>query len=354
MPGVTIVSRFWNASFIVEPRPVTDDALSNLLILSSDSTLNGDRYRGYADLAEVTADNALTYVSAAALARATIAFRQSPAPSVLYIGRRDTSGTPETYQAALTAVAAAGLAFGLVDSDADSGAEAASVAAYCDAASPPVIAIITGAEGGWITGTPPGSYPTTSDSTAVVYHPTAGQYPATAILSRAAGTPADSTRPDFTAPLAGVATYSLTTTQYDFVQANHANPLVPLQNGGTVLYPPPGGILAMSGENLYTRFTVMFFTYRWRSAIAAAYAKFAAQNKVWPYNAAGQAALASALQPAIDTGLAVGYLTPLPDLPRGYEITYALAGGVITATARLGLLDGTTEIVTVTYLERAA
>lgn len=350
MAYATIMSSFWNGSFVVEPRPVQNNALSNLLILSSDSTLDGDRYRAYASVAEATTDFDDGFLSAAALARVTTAFGQAVAPSTLYVGRRNSGS--ETYAQALTAVAAAGLTFGLVDSDADSGSEATSVDSYV--AANLAISIITGAEGAWITGSPPASYPTTSDSTAVVYHPTAGQYPATAILARAAGTNADLTRPDFTAPLTGVATYNLSSTEAGHVLANHANPLEPLNDGGAVLYPPPGGVKAMSGEYLYTRFSVIYLTYRWRSAIATQYATFAAQNKVWPYNAAGEAALRGCLQPAIETGLAVGYFAPTDTLPRGYAITTTRAGSVITATVQIGLLDGTTEVITLTYLERAA
>lgn len=347
----TIMSTFWSGSFIVEPRPVTNNALSTLLLVSSDSTLDGDRYRLYASLDAVVTDNLAGFVSATALAMSTVAFAQSPAPSQLAIGRRD-AGASETFSAALTAISTAGLQFGLVAPDSTTGAQATSVASYTDAN--PMIAIVTDDDAAWGTGTPPAGFPTTSASLGVVIHPTAGQYPHVAILSRAAGTPADSTRPDFTAPLASVATYNLTETQRANAIANHANPLVPLEAGGTLLYPPAGGVKAMSDEYLYTRFAVMFLTYRWRAAIASQYATFASQNKVWPYNVAGEAALRGCLQPAINTGLAVGYFTPNDTLPQGYEISTSRSGGIITATARVGLLDGTTQVVTVTYVERAA
>jgi hypothetical protein len=352
MAYATIMSEFWDPTFLIEPRPVTNDALSTLLIVSSDSTLNGDRYRLYADLAEVQADVTATYVSATALAYATAVFAQSPAPNLIAIGRRDTSGGGESFATALGAIATAGLQFGLVVPDSTTAAQATSVASYTDGQ--PMIALVLSADGGWITNTIPAGFPTSSTSLGVIYHPTAGQDAHAAIMGRAAGQPADTSRPDFTAPVAGITLYNLTPAQQAFAAGHNCNTLRPLQSGGTVPYPPISGCVSLDGENLYTRFTVMFYTYRWRDAIASQYAAFAAQNKVWPYNDAGKAALAGCLQPAIDTGLAVGYLTRTVDLPNGYTISYSLAGGVITATVRLGLLDGTEQIITVTYVERAA
>jgi hypothetical protein len=347
----TIMSTFWSGSFIVEPRPLVNNALSTLLLVSSDSTLDGDRYRLYSSLDSVIVDEGDGFVSATALAMATVAFGQSPAPSMIAIGRRD-AGASETFAQALAAISADGLQFGLVAADSTTAAQATSVASYTDAN--PMISAVVSADSAWGTGTPPAGFPTTSASLAVLIHPTAGQYPHVALLARAAGTPADSTRPDFTASLAQVSSYNLTETQRANALTNHANPLVPLESGGSLMYPPAGGARAMSDEYLYTRFAVMYLTYRWRSAIANQYARFASQNKVWPYNTAGESALRGCLQPAINNGLAVGYFTPNDTLPQGYEVSTSRSGGVITATARIGLLDGTTQVVTVTYLERAA
>lgn len=349
----TIMSTFWDSTFVVEPRPTQNNALSTLLLVSSDSTLDGDRYRLYANLAAVASDEDSGFVSASGLAMATTAFAQPIAPSLIAIGRRDGAGS-ETFATALAAIANEGLQFGMVVPDAATAAQATSIDGYVATTTLPTLAVVRSADAAWITGSPPSGWPTTSASTAGIYHPTAGQYPDVAACSIAAGINANLSRPDFTSPLTNVSTYDLTETQRAFALANHINPLVPIQNGGTILYPPAGGLKAFSGEYLYTKFTIMYLTYRWYDSISAQYAKFASQNKVWPYTQAGDAALVGCLVPAINVGLQVGYFAPTEALPQGYKITTSRAGGQITATAQVGLLDGTTQVVTVTYVERAA
>lgn len=348
----TIMAGFYEQTFVVQPRPTVNNALSTLLIVSSDSTLDGDRYRTYTSLADVQTDATAGDVSATGLALATVAFAQSPRPTSIAIGRRDGGGS-ETFATALAAISNAGLEYGLVGGDSTTGAHATSIASVTDAN--PMIALVSSADSGWLTGTIPSGYPTTSSSLGVAVHPTSTEYPHIALLAAAAATPADQSRADFTRPLVSVATYNLMTTQYNYARTtNKANPFAPLSSGGTSLYPPRGGAVALSGEYLYTRYTVMFLTYRWRSAIETQYAVYAAKNKVWPYNQDGETALFSCLVPTIQRALQVGYLSPSEELPSGYAIEMSRSGGEITATVRVGLLDGTTKIITVGYLERAA
>ncbi len=348
----TIMSGFFEQSFIVLPRPVTNSALSTLLIVSSDSTLDGDRYRTYSSLTGVQTDATAGDVSATGLALATVAFAQNPRPSTLAIGRRD-GGSSETFATALAAISNAGLEYGLVGGDSTTGAQATSIASVTDAN--PMLALVSSADAGWLTATIPSGYPTTSPSLGVVVHPTSTEYPHIAMLAAAAATPADVSRPDFTRSLVGVASYNLTEPQYNYARTTHkANPIGPLSSGGTLRYPPRGGAVSLSGEHMYTRFSVMYLTYRWRSAIETQYATFAAKNKVWPYNSDGEAALMSCLVPTIARALRVGYLAPNDDLPTGYAVEITRSGGEMSATVRVGLLDGTTKIITVTYVERAA
>ena len=347
MAFYTVMDGFYSQTVLVQSRPNAVDGLSTILLVSGDSTLDGDRYRTYASLAEVQTDVDAGDVSATALAMATTAFGQSPRPALVAIGRQTD---PESFSAALTAISAAGLLFSMFAIDSHVAADVTSAASFAETGYFLFVAVCNDAAA--ITGSPPSGWPTTSKNTAKIYHPTAGQYPDVAAIALAAGLDPDVQCPAFSAPGSSVTAYSLTTAQRNFAVANGFNALAPLDTGEATY--PDGPLKATTGEFAYIAFTKAWLTIRDRQAIAAAYAGYASFNQKFPYNAAGIAAITGALNDVTQTGLAAGYFAPTEALPLGFTTQVTLGGGAATVVRRIGILDAVETISDTVYLERAA
>ena len=291
----------------LDPAPQTSQGFDMLLIVPlATNTLDGDRFRTYTGTADVAADLAAGYISAAVSTRLNVAFTQRPAPAQVLAGYADLVGG-ETYATAIALIRAAGASFYGVSILVRSDTEILAVALAME--SDRGLFILQSADADWLTTGLPGALTALAvyERTIIQYHDTDAEGQDIAIGANRLAYDPDVQSVPWDAPVNGVAALATApnATQKGFLDANNANHGLPY--GGAAMFIDPG--VNATGRPVYEIFTADWFEIRLEERVAAEKVAHSSRGQKLTIDAAGQAKILSILEGLGAQGVAAEHFT---------------------------------------------
>lgn len=292
----------------LDPAPTQQAGFGTQLHLvdqAAGNTLDGDRWREYADLTEVQTDVTAGFLTAAALAKATAVFSQRPKPAAIRFGRVDTGGA-ETYADALAACIADDDGFYGVSADSRADADILALATPVEALEK--ILCVQSDDATWLTsGLPAGLTALAGKERSIVcYHDEDAEPMAEGYLSnRLVFNPDTQSAPWDAAPVKGVSAYTaaLTTTQRTLAIGNNANVGLPYDGENFVV--DPG--VNCAGRQIHEILTADWYIARVRALVATEKVKHSGRGEKIGVTKTGQSKIASLLAQQLAIGVAAGH-----------------------------------------------
>lgn len=302
-----------SVTIVLAPSPPSRAGFGTVLLIVDEAEgtgndLNGERVVSYANITEAQAAATAGYISAATLARLTVAFSQRPVPSAVKVGRIDTGGG-ETYSTGFTAIKAADPDFYGIVLDSRTDANILLVSADVETDDNRIL-VAQSDDADWLTsGLPAGlSALDARERTAVVFHDEDTEYADIAwAVSRLVWDP-DVQSAQWEGQIRGVAalTSGLTAAQRDFVVANNANVGLPFSSAA--VYVSPGN--NCNGRGLYEIVTSDWFRARVSEDTADLKLGYTARGEKLTVNALGQTAILGILNGRLQQGIDAQHFNP--------------------------------------------